>query len=387
MLFFLPQLISVSQGSPPFLEKSLHNQQSTTLQEYSFSDLGFLPPTLDWAGIGAFNSVINVTFDLPTKGPVLLIIEYSVQGDKPHSLGYHISGTFNGEFFEVLIPRARLSYIIDSNAPQQLVIPLDEPARFLQNSFSLNISCSEETSETLAGTFIVHSASKFLIGNVLILDAFGNFPVPIFPAVFKGYSTIGSGVEFKSFIQLTIENESLACHSKYQISLTLKLSKQVSVSLSIRDKNNQVVVLEKNETTKGTVVATAKLYPYLGVSVYELDLTVFSGSLWTTEFEITIEQCKLSFYKEGRLFGFDSLEIPFFIWPSAPIVGVVVLVLWFLPYSVLKYREWKKVPEEFQMAVPEEEEDNLNIFDPEGFAEDSLGEDDIDDTLESLEDE
>jgi len=379
---------TTSQAIPAYEGTFQYAGESSPPREYLFSELGVISPTLSWQGLGSFSQAINETFDLSNKGPVFLVLEFSVQGDKPSSPGYRLTGSFNEEPFEVIITRAQLSYMIASGGPQQLVIPFEGVARFLLNHFYLNLSCTMESSSSLEGSLTIHGNSKFLVGNVLVLDSFGNYPVQILPATFKGYSSIGSGMVFKSFIQVTIENESLVYHSGCSLTLTLELMGQQTISLALCDKNGQVSILDKNTTAdENTLVASTTFTPYLGVSIYELEVTIFGSTIWSTEFEVNITQSVIHFYKKDRLFGFDTLEIPFFVWPSVPLVGILVLTMWFLPYTILKYREWKKSPYEVNLTGLEDADDDaFNVLDPEGYAVDEP-DDDFDDTLDSLEDD
>jgi hypothetical protein len=185
---------------------------------------------------------------------------------------------------------------------------------------------------------------------------------------------------------MTIENETLVNNAEYQMQLDIQLDGDISISAVIYDESDNVGVFSKNETSETTLIATSRFQPIKGVNYCKIEITVYGGSIWSTPFNVSVTSCQIRLEEsQGNGFGFGDLEIPFFQWPSIPIVGVIVLLLWAMPYSILKYREWKKLPDEVDLNIIDDEEE-LNILDSEGLTADD-DDDDIDDTYESWDDD
>ncbi|MCG3254206.1 MAG: hypothetical protein KAX09_10160, partial [Candidatus Heimdallarchaeota archaeon] len=83
--------------------------KNSTLQEYSFNDIGIFVNSLVWDGIGIFELSINKTFDLSNIGSAFLIIEFTSEGDRPESPGYTFVGEFNLQPFESILSRSIIS--------------------------------------------------------------------------------------------------------------------------------------------------------------------------------------------------------------------------------------------------------------------------------------
>jgi len=169
-----------------------------------------------------------------------------------------------------------------------------------------------------------------------------------------------------------------------QFSITIQGA--VSASLFLYDKNWESYSMEKNQTDEFTTDVSVEISPHLGVNLYTLETSIYSESIWSTSFNVSISTVQLNVeYTEKSGFGFGNLEIAFFTWPSYPIVGVIILALWILPYSILKYRAWKKLPGEVEINFLDDE-DAINILDPEGLSVDDQ-DDDIDETYDFEEDD
>ncbi|MHA1557063.1 MAG: hypothetical protein ACTSPM_09040, partial [Candidatus Heimdallarchaeota archaeon] len=212
----------------------------------------------------------------------------------------------------------------------------------------------------------------------------GNFSAKMHTDFLFGSTTLG-GIRAYSYIQMTINNETLLSHGDYQLQFSLEIHGEVSVSLFLFDTNLQSFSMEKNQTDDYTSEITTEISPNLGVNLYTLEIAIYGENIWSSPFNISISNVYLNVeYNENGGFGFGDLEISFFQWPDYPIVGVLILVVWILPYSILKYRAWKKLPGEVEINFLDDEE-ALNILDPEGLSVDDQ-DDDIDETFEFDED-
>ncbi len=367
--------ISINQVSSE-KNKSEMIQSTSSLQEYSFIELGIYIEPLSWEGLGSFQISLNETFDLDNVGPVMIILDFTSQGDLPDNPGYQIKGTFNLLDFESEISRSMISSD-DEELVRQIVIPTDSEGRYYSNQMELNISCLNEYSSLSSGTLEIKSSSRVLIGDVLLIENFDNYPIQVFPKNQIGVSDIG-GLTLFSYIQFTIENETLINAAKYSLNLTIRFTGDVRISLTLFDNNSEASPFTKNQTTANIITATAELQPSHGVNYYSIGLSIYGDSLWGTNFNVTFVNCTVNLIEALGGFGLFNLDIPFFQWPSVPIVGVVALVLWFVPYTLLKFRKWQKSTKEFSFTSLD---DDLDIVDPEGIATDD-DHDDIKDAFE-----
>lgn len=345
--------------------------KNSTLQEYSFNEIGIFVNSLIWDGIGTFELLINKTFDLDNVGSAFLIIEFTSEGDRPESPGYTFVGEFNLQPFESTLSRSIIS-IDDAEEIRQFAIPLNAEGRIYSNSLILNVSCTNELSSGDSGTLTIKATSRILIGNALLLDTYGHYSAQVFPDKQSGISSL-SGLRLRSYIPITIENSTLLEKSTCDLEITLQIIGEISVSLTFIDSSDTTHPFEKNETTENTLDAETQFSPTIGSNFYSIEFVIYSNNLWGSDFNVTITSCVLDFSESQNGFGFSDLEIPFFQWPSIPIVGVIILFLWIMPYSILKYREWKKLPGEVDINILDDED--INILDPEGL---TAGDDDDD---------
>jgi len=345
--------------------------KNSTLQEYSFNDIGIFTNSLVWDGVGTFELSINKTFDLNNIGPAFLIIEFTSEGDRPESPGYAFVGEFNLQPFESALSRSIIS-IDDNEETRQFAIPLKSEGRIYSNNLNLNVSCTNEFSSGDSGTLTIKDSSRLLIGNALLLDAYGHFTAQVYPERQSGISSL-SGLKLRSYIPLTIENTTLHEKSICDLEITLQIIGEVSVSLTFFDSSDTTHPFEKNQTSENTLGAETQFSPTIGSNFYSIEFVIYSNNLWGADFNVTITSCIIDFTESQNGFGFSDLEIPFFQWPTIPFVGVIILFLWIMPYSILKYREWKKLPGEVDINILDDED--INILDPEGL---TAGDDDDD---------
>ena len=385
LLSFTSSFMKINQGSYSPIEYSPNNTIQSTVQEYSFNDLGITINQFIWSEKGTFQLFVNKTFDINNNGPIVLLLEFSTQGDNPDSPGYKILGEFNQHSFETSIPRWMIGSSDNHGVIKQLAIPLEGEGRLYSNYFELTIEVKNEFDAFAEGSLQILGSSKLLIGDDLLVDTFGHFSAKMYTEFLFGTTTLG-GIRAKSYIQMTINNETLLSYGNYQLQFSLEIHGEVAVSLFLFDTNMQSFSMEKNQTDDYTSEITSDISPVLGVNLYTLEIAVYSENIWSSTFNISILNVYLNVeYTEKSGFGFDDLEIPFFQWPSYPVVGVIILAIWILPYSVLKYRAWKKLPGEVEINFLEDD-DAINIMDPEGLSVDDQ-DDDIDETFEFDEDE
>lgn len=365
-LFFV---INISAFSNQAEQRNL--LKNSTLQEYSFNDIGIFTNSLVWDGIGIFELSMNKTFDLNNIGPAFLIIEFTSEGDRPESPGYTFAGEFNLQPFESTLSRSIIP-IDDDEEIRQIAIPLQSDGRIYSNNLIINVSCTNELSSSDSGTLTIKETSRMLIGNALLLDTYGHYTAQVYPEKQSGLSSL-SGLKLRSYIPITIENNALLEKSTCDLEITLQIIGEISISLTFFDSSDTTHPFVKNETSENTLDAETQFTPTIGSNFYSIEFVVYSNNLWGSDFNVTITSCIIDFTESQNGFGFSDLEIPFFQWPSIPIVGVIILFLWIMPYSVLKYREWKKLPGEVDINILDDED--INILDPEGM---TAGDDDDD---------
>ena len=345
--------------------------KNSTLQEYSFNDIGIFANSLIWDGKGTFELSINKTFDLNNIGPAFLILEFTSEGDRPESPGYSFAGEFNLQPFESTLSRSIIP-IDDAEEIRQFAIPLNSEGRIYSNTLILNVSCTNELSSGDSGTLTIKDTSRIMIGKALLLETYGQYTGQVYPEKQSGMSSL-SGLRLRSYIPITIENNTLIEKSTCDLEITLQIIGEISVSLTFFDSSDTTHPFEKNETSENTLDAETQFSPTIGSNFYSIEFVIYSNNLWGSDFNVTITSCIIDFSESQNRFGFSDLEIPFFQWPSIPIVGVVILFLWIMPYSILKYREWKKLPGEVDINILDD--DDINILDPEGL---TAGDDDDD---------
>jgi hypothetical protein len=384
LVFILMLNVYYTKSTQEVKESIQTNSKESILQEYSFADIGIFIDPFSWNGKGQFHISENKTFDLNNNGPCLLVLDFISEGDKPDSPGYEIVGSFNQIAFTASITRDMLS-TEDDFTVRQIAIPLAAEGRIYGNNFLFNISCSNEQSDYNSGELTICESSQLYVGDSLLIDSYGSFSSAIYPNELNGMASLG-GIKMSSFVQITVDNETLVENADYQITLEILYEGDISLSAILYDEIDNVYVFDKNETSTNTLITTSKFQTKKGVNYCKIEFSVYSGSIWSTSFNISITSCNI-FLKEsqgGFGFGFGDLEIPFFQWPSVPIVGVIVLLLWAMPYSILKYREWKKLPDEIEVSILEDEE--FNILDPEGLTGDE-DDDEFNETYDVMEDD
>jgi len=220
--------------------------KNSTLQEYSFNEIGIFVNSLIWDGIGTFELLINKTFDLDNVGSAFLIIEFTSEGDRPESPGYTFVGEFNLQPFESTLSRSIIS-IDDAEEIRQFAIPLNAEGRIYSNSLILNVSCTNELSSGDSGTLTIKATSRILIGNALLLDTYGHYSAQVFPDKQSGISSL-SGLRLRSYIPITIENSTLLEKSTCDLEITLQIIGEISVSLTFIDSSDTTHPFENNET-------------------------------------------------------------------------------------------------------------------------------------------
>lgn len=384
LLSFNSSLLKITQESFALVDHSPNALLQSSVQEYTFNDLGIIINQLSWSEKGTFQLSVNKTFDLNNIGPIVIILEFSVQGDKPDSPGYKILGEFNQQSYETSIPR----WMIDSSGTpeviKQLAIPLEGEGRLYSNYFELTIEVNNNYDDYAEGSLQILGSSKLLIGDDLLIDNFGQFSANMYTDFLYGSTTLG-GIRAHSYIQMTINNETLVSNGYYQLQFSIEIHGEVATSIFLVDSNSQSSSLEKNQTDEYTSEITAEISPNIGVNLYTLEIAIYGENIWSSTFNVSISNVYLNVeYTKNNGFRFDDLEIPFFQWPTYPVVGVIILVIWILPYSVLKYRAWKKLPGEVEINFLDDEA-VVNILDPEGMSVEDE-DDDIDETFEFEED-
>ncbi len=384
LLSFTSSFLKIGHESSALLEHLPNELEQSSVQEYTFNDLGIAINQFSWSDKGTFLLTVNKTFDLDNNGPIVLLLEFSTQGDKPDSPGYKIFGKFNQHSFETSIPRWMIASSDDHGLIKQIAIPLEGEGRLYSNYFELSVEVKNNYDAYAEGSLQILGNSKLLIGDDLLIDTYGNFSTKMYTDFLFGSTTLG-GIRAYSYIQMTINNETLLSHGDYQLQFSLEIHGEVSVSLFLFDTNLQSFSMEKNQTDDYTSEITTEISPNLGVNLFTLEIAIYGENIWSSPFNVSISNVYLNVeYNENGGIGFGDLEIPFFQWPDYPIVGVLILAVWILPYSILKYRAWKKLPGEVEINFLDDEE-AMNILDPEGLSVDDQ-DDDIDETFEFDED-
>ncbi|MHA1187572.1 MAG: hypothetical protein ACTSSK_12000 [Candidatus Heimdallarchaeota archaeon] len=144
---------------------------------------------------------------------------------------------------------------------------------------------------------------------------------------------------------------------------------------------------KENETVANGFNASVKFTPNAGSNIFLLEVLAYGPAIWSTDFNVTFitSYLTVNYDPDGPGIDLGNLEIPFFHWPGTPVIGVVVLALWVLPYTILKYREWKKMPGEVEINVLDDDE-GINIMDPEGMSSGDDYDDDIEEVFDFDED-
>ena len=360
-----------------YTNKNLEFVSASTLQEYPFSELGIFIETLNWQGKGTFQISVNRTFDLNNNGPAMIILDFSYTGDKPDNPGIQIAGKFNSKPFESIISRSMIISDVNGNTVQEIAIPFKSDGRIFSNNLAFDISFKNDYSNNNKGTLTIKNSSHLLIGDVLVIDTYGRFPTQIFPSILLGESSIGGTTAF-TYIQLTVNNQTLIDKGKYQLLLEFSYEGNVDVSLALITANYDLFSFTKNESIANIITATTDFPVEQGANYFLIELVIYSDNLWNTDFKISITDCYIILKEGSRIFGFGDIEIPFFQWPKTPIVGIVVLALWIVPYSILKFRKRKKLPGEVEINLLEDDNE-MSILDPEGLSAES---DDIEESYD-----
>ncbi len=384
LLSFSSSFLKINQESNAYIDYSLNELIQSSVQEYTFLDLGITINQFDWSEKGTFQLFVNKSFDIKNDGPIVLLLEFSTQGDKPDSPGYKLIGEFNQQLFETSIPRWMIGSSDDHEVIKQLAVPLEGEGRLYGNYFELTIEAKNEFDAFAEGSLQILGSSKFMVGDDLLIDAFGHFSAKMHTDFLFGSTTLG-GIRAHSYIRMTINNETLLSHGLYHLQFSLEIHGEVAFSLFLFDTNEQSFSMEKNQSDDFTYDIAAEISPVLGINLYTLEIAIYGENLWSSTFNISISNVYLNveYFEEGG-FGFDDLEIHFFQWPQYPVIGIIILAIWILPYSVLKYRAWKKLPGEVEINFLDDD-DAINILDPDGMSVEDQ-DDDIDETFEFDED-
>ncbi|NHJ85257.1 MAG: hypothetical protein FK734_07330, partial [Asgard group archaeon] len=229
-------IIGLTSRSITLIEKNEldANATSGTVKEYSFLTLGIIIDPLEWSSKGTFELSINETFDFSNSGPAMLILDFSSEGDKPDSPGYELEGKFNLEIFDSVISRSILPSSGNGDVVRQIVIPFDAEGRVFSNQFTMTISCINDYSSNYEGLLLIHSSSKFVIGDVLLINDYGNYSAPVFPEKLEGTTSLG-GIKLYSYFQFTIDNETIVSKADSKMSFVIEYTGDVSLSLVMFD--------------------------------------------------------------------------------------------------------------------------------------------------------
>jgi hypothetical protein len=367
------------QMKRPINENSTENYSTT--QEYNLADLGIVIPTLEWSSTGTFQVAINRTFNLENKGPVILVLDFLHEGNRPDNPGYQFSGSFNGEPFAAVIGLHVLPESYDKGVIKQIAIPLTDDGRIYNNQLELTISCQNTLSVLLSASFTICLSSKMVVGHSLLVTSQDSASLPVYPESWQGLSSM-VGIALDTVVQFTIENESLLSKSEFIFSTNITYSGPIDLSISLFDQTNHEFYCDESDAVAGQFHASCQITPRLGSNFYRVELYVYGENIWSNPFSLTFENSTLVIQESsgGINIGFGSLEIPFFKWPTIPILGVLVLVLWIMPYTILKYREWKKEPGEVGINDLDDE-----LFDDLAAAEGFAAGDDNDDINDNYE--
>lgn len=359
---FLPLHVNnQTSGEKPLSE--MLKQENESIQ-YNFTELGLIFKPFMWSGLGSFQTSINKTFDLSNSGPVTLIIEYSTNGSKPENPGYEICGSFNQLDYSTQITRAMMQDNIEKKS--QIAIPLNSSGRIFANSLNITILAKNTLNSELMGTFVLHGSSKLLVGEANILEKTGNYQLNLFPTIFSGNSYLES-TRYKSYIQFTVVNETLLSESNFDLIFIYEFQGEISYSIFLLDEDKDAFPIMKTEIDTGKINASSAIVPSYGMNIFTLEFAIRSENLWSEEFNFTFTSCLLVIEPTTSGWGFDNLVIPFFNWPNHPFVGILILSVWILPYTILKYRKWKKLPGEVEINFFEDD-NSFNILDPEGLS-------------------
>ena len=356
----------------------------STLQEYSFNDLGIVIEPLSWSGIGSFRITYNKTFDFNNNGPTLLLLSFTSTGDRPDQPGFEISGDFNAYSYSVTMINSIIP--TDGVTIRELAIPLYEASRTFGNYFEITIEAESKHTSGVSGILTILDDSKFLVGDALAIETNGKYPTAVYPDTLTGKSSIG-GITVYSALQLTITNTTLVDWSEFLFTTKVETQGDVDVDLRLIAYDNTDYDFIQNETETNQFDAGVKFVPSVGPNIFLIEIEIFGPDIWSNDFNVTFTSSYLAvaINPNGPNGGLSNLEIPFFHWPSTPIIGIIVLALWVLPYTILKYREWKKMPGEVEINVLDDDE-GINIMDPEGMSSGDDYDDDIEEVFDFDED-
>ncbi|MHA1500640.1 MAG: hypothetical protein ACTSSB_02230 [Candidatus Heimdallarchaeota archaeon] len=359
------------------------NSQST-LQEYSFNSLGIAIAPFSWSGIGSFSLTYNKTFDFNNNGPTLLILSFTSNGDQPDFPGFELTGEFNTNSYSSTIINSIVP--TDGVTTRELVIPLYESSRTFGNYFEITIEAESKYSSGASGTLTILDDSKFLVGDVLEIEANGNFPTDVYPKSLTGRTSIG-GVSVYTALQFTITNNTLVDFSEFLYTTHVEFQGDVSINLRLIAYDGRDYDFQQSETSSNEIDGSVQFIPKVGSNFFLVEVRAYGANIWSIDFNVTFTSnyLTISTNPDGPNGGLGDLEIPFFQWPSTPIIGIIVLALWVLPYTILKYREWKKMPGEVEINVLDDDE-SINIMDPEGMSSGDDYDDDIEEVFDFDED-
>jgi len=381
----IPQISASTSLEPAEIsiqDKNLISQ--STLQEYSFTDLGINIESLSWFGIGSFELTSNKTFDFNNNGPTLLLLSFTSSGDRPDQPGFEITGEFNSFSYSATMINSIIP--TDGVTVREIAIPLYDTSRIFGNYFEITITAESKHTSGVSGELTILDNSKFLVGDALAIDSNGEFSTTVYPSSVTGRTSIG-GVAVYSALQLTVNNNSLIDTCEFKFTTHVEFQGDISVDLRLIAYDTTDFDFQENETVANGFNASVKFTPNAGSNIFLLEVLAYGPSIWSTDFNVTFTTSHLTvnYDPDGPGIDLGNLEIPFFHWPGTPVIGVVVLALWVLPYTILKYREWKKMPGEVEINVLDDDE-GINIMDPEGMSSGDDYDDDIEEVFDFDED-
>ncbi|MHA1187571.1 MAG: hypothetical protein ACTSSK_11995 [Candidatus Heimdallarchaeota archaeon] len=132
-------------------DKNLISQ--STLQEYSFTDLGINIESLSWFGIGSFELTSNKTFDFNNNGPTLLLLSFTSSGDRPDQPGFEITGEFNSFSYSATMINSIIP--TDGVTVREIAIPLYDTSRIFGNYFEITITAESKHTSGVSGELTI----------------------------------------------------------------------------------------------------------------------------------------------------------------------------------------------------------------------------------------
>jgi hypothetical protein len=355
---------SAIQASQSFITK----ENNSNLKEYPLWELGFTLEPFSWSGEGYYNKSYNQEFDLQVTGSALLIINFTMVGDEPDSPGCKIIGYFNDQPFEEVISKNVLKALDSSNTETQIIaIALPGKARIFGNYLSITFEVTNEMWNTKEGTLYLSSESCLQVGDALTVKNNGSYNTKLYPNQFHAVTSI-TEVSLRSIFQIAIQNETFLKTSQFTFHAKVHFEGLGGLSINVKNEKQNPLDIKINETSSQELNITCDLQPSLGVNTYTIELYCYNDDLFSNHFILVFEEASIIIIGDGK--STENIYFPFFQWPSYPIVGIIILALWFLPFTILKYREWKKAPDELLINTIDKKHtlEGQDLFDPEGIA-------------------